>query len=68
MNLDAWFVVGLVGPGIFGNEPAYENISEFEKDLLFLERQGVQRVVVFRLGAVVSRGKAWLEMVKKFSL
>ena len=68
MNKDASFAVGLLAPGIFGNEPAYENISEFEKDLLFLQRQGVQKVVVFRLGAVVTRGKAWLEMVKKFSL
>jgi hypothetical protein len=67
MNKDASFAVGLLAPGIFGNEPAYRSISEFEKDLLFMQRQGVQKVVVFRLGAVVTRGKDWLKMVKKFS-
>lgn len=58
-NKDAFFAVGLVGTGIFRNEPIYKNIDEMKKDISFLKKNGVQNIVFFRIESLVDRG--WLD-------
>lgn len=67
LHKDAYFAVGLIDVGIFNNEPVYEDVSELEKDISFLTKNGVEKIIVFRLGAISNKGKEWLEVVKKFS-
>ena len=66
-NKDAGFSVGPIGPGIFGNEPSYGNVSELETDLKFLKKQGVDKMLIFELSAITKRGKEWLEVLKDYS-
>ena len=60
-NEDAYFAVGLVGTGIFRNEPIYKNIDEIKKDMEFLRKNGAQTLVFFRIESLIDRGKEWLE-------
>tara|TARA_Y100000310_G_scaffold316942_1_gene369229 strand:+ start:153 stop:920 length:768 start_codon:yes stop_codon:yes gene_type:complete len=61
MNKDAYFAVGLIGVGIFRNEPSYEKIEEMKKDIEFLKKNNVKNFVIFRIGAILERGKEWLD-------
>ena len=65
-NPDSYVAVGLIGTGIFKNEPIYKNISELRKDLEFMKKNNAKKIIVFRLGAIVERGKEWLEIFKKY--
>jgi hypothetical protein len=48
---NTYFALGLLDVGIFGNEPIYKNIKQFESDLEFLKKNKVEKVVIFRLGS-----------------
>jgi len=61
-KLNSYFAVGLIGTGIFKNEPVYKDISELKQDLDFLKQNGANKVIVFRLGSIVERGKEWLSL------
>tara|TARA_Y100000310_G_scaffold337876_1_gene426089 strand:- start:6224 stop:6994 length:771 start_codon:yes stop_codon:yes gene_type:complete len=67
MNKDANIAIGLIGVGIFGDEPIYKNISEFKTDLEFLEKNKVKKCFIFELSAVTRRGKEWLKVIKDYS-
>jgi len=56
---DAYFAVGLTGPGIFGDEPMYDDVSQMKRDIRFLRRLGVRKFVFFELSSIVRRGKDW---------
>ena len=68
-NKKTSFAVGLLSPGILESEPVYTHPKELEKDLLFLKKQGVRNVVVFRLGSFLERKKPeeWLAVIKKYA-
>jgi hypothetical protein len=59
---NSFFAVGLMGVGIFGNEPEYKHIGELKRDLVFLKSQGVEKFVFFRIGGIVEKGKDWLDV------
>jgi len=67
LNKDACFNVGPIGPGVFGNEPCYGDVSELETDLYFLKKHGVKKILVFELSAITNRGKEWLKVIKDYS-
>ncbi len=61
------FAVGCIGHGIFYNEPTYNNIKEFEKDLKFLLKNKVKNVVIFDLTGIMKKQNTeeWLKIIKE---
>ena len=47
--------VGLIGTGVFGNEPVYKNLNEFKKDLEFVKELKVNSIVIFELSGILKR-------------
>ena len=64
---DAQFAIGLIGTGIFHNEPIYKDVSEMKRDIEFLKKRNVKKIVVFELSAITNRGKEWLKVIKDYS-
>jgi hypothetical protein len=64
LNKHAYFTIGPIGPGAFGDEPCYENTKEMEKDIIFLKKHRVTKINFFELSAITKRGKKWLEIIK----
>ena len=64
-----FFAIGLTNSGIFGNEPAYENINEFKKDLAMAKKAGVKNLCVYSIEGILKRNDAekWLLAVRDFS-
>lgn len=60
-NKGAYFAIGLVGTGIFRNEPIYKNIEEIKTDIEFLRKNGAQTLVFFRIESLIDKGQKWLE-------
>lgn len=63
----SFFAIGLIGPGVFKNEPVYRTVKEFEKDILFFKRLKVDTLVIYSLESLTQRGKEWFDIVQKFS-
>jgi hypothetical protein len=59
--------LGCVGVGAFGDEPVYRQPSELLEDAVVARRAGCQRVSLFDLGGVVSKGppEVWLEALSR---
>ena len=57
-----FFAIGLIGTGIFHNEPIYSNLSQMKRDKQFFKKIGLTNIVVFRVGAILERGKDWLDV------
>ncbi|MDP3728067.1 MAG: hypothetical protein Q8R18_01295 [bacterium] len=57
---EAYIAVGLIGKGIFGNEPIYRSPKQMKKDIQFLRKEGVETLVFFSLEAISQRGEEWL--------
>lgn len=57
--------VGLVGIGVFGNEPVYKNLNEFKKDLEFVKELRINSVVVFELSGILKRKdyEEWFKVI-----
>jgi hypothetical protein len=57
--------VGLIGTGIFGNEPIYKSVKEFEKDLKFLRSLNIDRIAIFELSWILKRrnSKEWFKII-----
>lgn len=55
--------LGCVGPGILGDEPTYRSPQELTEDVAIARRSGVEQLVLFSLGGVLSRppAEAWLD-------
>ncbi len=62
-----YFALGLLGKGIFGNEPLYKKPESLFQDYLFLKRLNVNNFVIFRLGALTELNKDWLMIIKRIS-
>ena len=60
----SYFAVGLVSPGIFGNEPVYTHLSELERDIKFLKKHGVTNFAFFELSGMVKRRKEWFDATR----
>ncbi|MEK6848125.1 MAG: hypothetical protein AABX65_00650 [Nanoarchaeota archaeon] len=56
----AYIAVGLIGSGVFGNEPIYRNVKQMKKDIQFLRKEGVETLVFFNLESISQRGEEWL--------
>lgn len=55
--------LGAVGPGAFGDEPAYRTAGELARDVALARRAGIEELSVFELGGIVRRPpiEPWLE-------
>ncbi len=55
--------LGCVGPGAFGDEPGYRDVSELARDVAITQRAGVEEIALFDLAGCVRRGdvEAWLD-------
>jgi hypothetical protein len=60
---EAEVAVGLVGTGIFGNEPRYRSPLELAADVAVVRGAGAKAIALFDLGGVLARepAEAWLE-------
>jgi len=61
-NRNLWFGLGTTGIGALGNEPPLSP-EDLEKDLLFMEENGVTTVFIFQLSGL---NESYLEIMKKF--
>lgn len=61
-----YFALGLIGTGIFRNEPIYNNLNEFKSEVEFFKSQGVRNLVIFELGALLKREnpEEWIKYIK----
>ena len=57
---NAYIAVGLIGKGIFGNEPVYRNVKQLKNDIQFLRKEGVETLVFFNIEGISQRGEEWL--------
>ena len=55
--------IGCLGPGAFGDEPAYRGIDELARDVDIVKRAGIHELALFDLAGVVRRGNVdtWLD-------
>jgi hypothetical protein len=55
--------LGAVGPGAFGNEPAYRTVDELARDVAIARRAGIEELSLFELGGIVRRPpiEPWLD-------
>lgn len=67
-NENTFFAAGLLTEGIFGNEPIYQNVKEFDSDLAFLEENNVKNIVIFHLGSFqeLKNPEKWLNVIKTY--
>lgn len=65
----AMFSIGMIGPGIFGNEPYYSNPSELRVDLEMMKKAGAKKVAIYSLDTLSQRKNpsAWIGVVKEYS-
>ena len=61
-----FYTIGLANHGIFGNEPEYENINEFKKDIEMLKKSGAKNICVYSIEGLLKRKNAaeWLNMIR----
>ncbi len=62
------FALGCINQGIFGNEPIYENIKEFKKDLQMFKKLNVKNIVIYSIEGIMKKGnyKRWLNSLKDY--
>ena len=53
-----YIAIGLIGPGIFYNEPIYKRISELKRDIKFLKQYNL---IFFNLESISNKPKEWFE-------
>jgi len=55
--------LGTVGPGAFGDEPSYRNVSELARDVALARGAGIDELSLFELGGILRRPpeEPWLE-------
>ncbi len=68
MSKRNFFAIGLANSGVFGNEPEYEDIDEFKKDLAMVKKAGIKNLCVYSIEGVLKRkdAKNWLLAVHDF--
>src|SRR3989344_1795959 len=66
MSKNNYYAIGLLNNGIFGNEPEYENINEFKKDIEMMKRAGVRNLCIYSIEGILKRedAKKWLRTIK----
>jgi hypothetical protein len=57
-----FIAIGLIGPGIFNNEPIYKNIKELKRDMKFLKSCNAKELIFFNLESLSHKSKDWLEI------
>ena len=62
--------VGLIGTGIFGNEPVYKDLKEFKRDLEFVKKLKIDSIVVFELSGILKREnyEEWFKALELYKL
>lgn len=60
--------VGLIGPGILGDEGYYKKPRQLRDDLKSVSRVGIKKVAVYSLESLIDRKNPseWMEVVKEF--
>jgi len=53
-----FITIGLIGQGVFKNEPYYKNITEMKKDMKNIKNK---KFIFFNLESISNRGKPWLD-------
>jgi len=65
-NNKDYFALGLISKGIFGNEPTYKSIKEFEKDLQIFKKLNLENIVIYSIEGLLNQNnyKEWLSLLK----
>jgi len=63
------FSIGMLGPGIFGDEPYYKNPSELRKDLEMVKQAGAKKIAIYTIETLAQRKNPfeWLKIIKEYS-
>jgi len=62
----SYLALGCLDVGIYGGEGIYKNINEFKKDLDYVKKIGINKIVIFHLSGLFNKKdyKEWLRTVK----
>ena len=66
INNKDYFALGLISEGIFGNEPVYNSIKEFEKDLQIFKKLNLENIVIYSIEGLLKQKnyKEWIKLLK----
>ncbi|MDD5177790.1 MAG: hypothetical protein PHT54_00705 [Candidatus Nanoarchaeia archaeon] len=66
-NPKFYVALGCLNVGVFQNEGIYKSISEFKKDIEFMKKINIDKIVVFHLGGLFNKKdyKEWLNLIRK---
>jgi len=62
------FSLGLLGPGIFGNEPVYHSINELKKDIEIVKNAGAKKIAIYSIERLqeLKNPKRWIRELKSY--
>jgi hypothetical protein len=65
----AMFSLGMLGPGIFGNEPKYKTTNELKKDLEVIKKAGAKRAAIYSIEHLTERKnpEQWIRLIKQYA-
>lgn len=64
-NKNVFFALGIIGHGIFNNEPEYNSIKELKQDLQFFKKQKKHNLVFFELSGLSKEKEYFLATREK---
>ncbi|MBW2994755.1 hypothetical protein KY312_00235 [Candidatus Woesearchaeota archaeon] len=67
-NDKVMFSLGMLGPGIFGNEPAYCHIDELKKDIEIVKNAGAGKIAIYSIERLkeLKNPNKWLKLLKTY--
>lgn len=65
LTKNIFVAVGLIGTGIFRNEPTYKSLNEFKNDLEFVKELKVDNLVIFELSGILKKDNCeeWFKVI-----
>jgi hypothetical protein len=66
-NPKFYVALGCLDVGIYGNEKLYKNLDGFKKDIEFMKKINIDKIVIFHLGGLFNKKdyKEWLNLIRK---
>jgi hypothetical protein len=65
----AMFSLGLLGPGIFGDEPKYYNLDELRKDIESAREAGAKKIAIYSIERLQEQKnpEQWIRLIKSYT-
>ncbi|MBW3011698.1 hypothetical protein KY311_00790 [Candidatus Woesearchaeota archaeon] len=68
-NDKAMFSIGMLGPGIFTNEPCYTSPGQLREDIELMKKAGAKKLAIYSIEGLSQRKNPteWIKVVKEYS-